>query len=167
MKMKRLESECGRGFSYNSEISALERYYQEQYNLIRRGDTDLVTYELVMLGNALDFIDFVKRSFGMTLDGREKSVEIYEEVMDALSRGIITENLFDKKHDIAKKAGAYLGFLIIAGIGGEWMDTSSGGAIIIDGREVYVCDFAENRLMSGSELNAVDYYKKVRTLRKR
>ena len=167
MYMKRLERECGRGFSYNSEIPVLEHYYQEQYNLIRKGDTELVTYELVMLGNALDFIDFVKRSFGMTLDGKERSVELYEEVMDALSRGIINENLFDKKHNSAKKAGAYLGFLIIAAIGGEWIDTSSDGAIIIDGREVYVCDFAANRLMTGSELNAVDYYKKVRTLRKR
>ncbi len=164
--MKRLERECGRGFSYNSDIPVLENYYQKQYNLIRGGDTELVTYELVMLGNALDFIDFVKRSFGINLDSKEKSVELYEEVMDALSRGIIKENLFDKNHDIAKKSGAYLGFLIIAGVGGEWMDTSDGGAVLIDGREIYVCDFAINRLMSGSELNAVDYYKKIKTLRK-
>ena len=85
--------------------------------------------------------------------------------MDALSRGIINRNLFDKNNDIAKKSGAYLGFLIIANIGGEWIDTSDGEAVLIDGREVYVCDFARNRLMSGSELNAAEYYKRVRTLR--
>ncbi len=166
MLMKRLEKECGRGFSYNSDIAVLENYYQHQYDLIKKGDTDLVTFELVMLGNALDFIDFVKRYLGIKLDAKEKSVEMYDEVMDALSRGIINRNLFDKTNNIAKKAGAYLGFLIIANIGGEWIDTNEGEAVIVDGREVYVCDFAANRLMSGSELNAADYYKKVRTLRK-
>ena len=166
MTVKRLESECGRGFSYKSSIPVLEEYYQKQYDLIRNGNTDLVTYELVMLGNALDFIDFVKRYFGISLDEREKSVEIYEEVMDALSRGIINENLFDKNNNIAAKAGAYLGFLVIAGVGGEWMDTSEGGAVVIDGRNIYVCDFAANRLMSGSELNTTDYYRKIKTLRK-
>lgn len=164
--MKRLERECGRGFSYNSDISVLEQYYQRQYDLIKKGDTDLVTFELVMLGNALDFIHFVKSSFGIKIDNNEKSIEMYDEVMDALSRGILNKNLFDKNNNIAKKSGAYLGFLIIANIGGEWMDTSEGEAVIIDGREIYVCDFAANRLMSGSELNAEDYYKKVRTLRK-
>ncbi len=164
--MKRLEKECGRGFSYKSDITVLEQYYQKQYDMILRGNTDLVTFELVMLGNALDFIDFVQKSFGIRLTSDEKSVGMYDEVMDALSRGILRQNLFDKHNDIAKKAGAYLGFLIIANIGGEWTDTPEGEAVMIEGRDIYVCDFAVNRLMSGSQLNAADYYKKIRTLRK-
>ena len=164
--MKRLETECGRGFSYTSDIHVLEHYYQQQYKLIKNGNTDLVTFELVMLGNALDFIDLVKRTIGIPLDSRESCIEMYDEVMDALSRGIINRNLFDRNNDISKKAGAYLGFLIIANVGGEWIDTAEGEAVIIDGREAYVCDFARNRLMSGSELNAADYYKKVKMIRK-
>ena len=166
MAVKRLERECGRGFSYNSDISVLEQYYQKQYDLIRNGNTDLVTFELVMLGNALDFIALIKKTMGINLDSKENSIEIYDEVMDALSRGIINRNLFDRENDISKKAGAYLGFIIIANIGGEWIDTPDGEAVIIDGRDIYVCDFARNRLMSGSELDAAEYYKKVRTLRK-
>ena len=115
--MKRLETESSKEFSYRSDISVLEGYYQKQYDMIRNGNTDLVTLELVMLGNALDFISFVKDSFGMTLDSDEKSVEVYDEVMDALSRGIVQVNLFDKENNIAGKAGAYLGFLILANIG--------------------------------------------------
>ena len=122
--MKRLETECGRGFSYHSAIPVLEEYYQKQYDMIKNGNTDLVTFELVMLGNALDFISLIQKTLGISLSSDEKCVEIYDEVMDALSRGIINRNLFDKNNDIAKKSGAYLGFLIIANIGGEWIDTS-------------------------------------------
>ena len=163
--MKRLETESGRKFSYTSDIPALEKYYQQQYDLIKKGNNDLVTLELVMLGNALDFISFVRDSFGMTLDSKEKSISVYEEVMDALSRGIINANLFDKDNNIAKKAGAYLGFFIIANVGGEWNDTENDAAVMISGREVYVMDFAQKRLSAGSELNAVDYFKAVKTLK--
>ncbi len=163
--MKRLETESSKEFSYRSDISVLEGYYQKQYDMIRNGNTDLVTLELVMLGNALDFISFVKDSFGMTLDSDEKSVEVYDEVMDALSRGIVQVNLFDKENNIAGKAGAYLGFLILANIGGEWADTNTDTAVILNGREVYVMDFARKRLLSESGLNAVDYYKAVKALK--
>lgn len=163
--MKRLDMESGRKFSYSSDIADLEKYYQQQYDLIKKGNMDLVNLELVMLGNALDFISFVKESFGMSLNAQEKSIFLYDEVMDALSRGIINANLFDKEINIAKKAGAYLGFIIIANVGGEWNDTENGAAVIISGREVYVMDFAQKRLAAGTELNAVDYFKTVKILK--
>ena len=163
--MKRLDTESGKEFSYYSDIPTLERYYQKQYDLIKKGNTDLVSLELVMLGNALDFISFVKDSFGISLNAQEKSIFMYDEVMDALSRGIINANLFDKDNNIAKKAGAYLGFIIIANVGGKWNDTENGEAVIISGREVYVMDFAQKRLSPETELNAADYFKAVKTLK--
>lgn len=163
--MKRLDNESGKEFSYQADISTLEHYYQKQFEMIRKGNTDLVSLELVMLGNALDFMNFVKSSFGITLDGNEKSVLAFEEVLDALSRGIINKNLFDKQTGIAKNAGAYLGFLIIANIGGKWVDTNEGKAVVVSGREVYVMDFINKRLQNGSELNAAEYFKAVRTLK--
>ncbi len=163
--MKRLDNESGKLFSYQSEISQLEEYYENQYEMIKNGNTDLATLELVMLGNALDFINFVHSSFGISLGNDEGSVTVYDEIMDALSRGIVNKNLFDKENNIAKKAGAYLGFLIIANIGGKWADTDAGSAVVIDNREIYVLDFAEKRLISGNDLNAEDYFKKVKTLR--
>ena len=163
--MKRLDTESGKRFSYQSDISQLENYYQQQYELIRNGNTDLATLELVMLGNALDFISFVQSSFGIRLDNTEQCISVYDEVMDALSRGIINKNLFDKENNIARKAGAYLGFLIIANIGGKWTDTDAGSAVLIDEREVYVLDFAEKRLVTGNDLNAEDYFRKIRTLK--
>lgn len=165
--MKRLDTESSNGFSYHSNIPTLEKYYQKQYELIRKGNTDLATLELVMLGNTLDFISFVRKSFGMSLSADEKSITAYDEVMDALNRGIINANLFDKDNNIAKKAGAYLGFMIIANVGGNWVDTENGAAVLIRGREVYVLDFAQKRLESGTELNAADYYNAVRTLKEK
>ncbi len=160
--MKRLETESSRRINYNSDILALEKYYREQYELIKKGSDDLATLELVMLGNALDFISFAKKSFGITLGSEEKYISSYDEIADALSRGIITENIYD---NIAKTAGAYLGFLIIANIGGKWVDTESGPAVLVRGREVYVADFSEKRLMSGSRLNAVEYYNAIKVLK--
>ncbi len=163
--MKRLDTESSKGFKYQLYIPELEKYYQKQYDMIKEGNTDLVTLELVMLGHALDFINMVKKQFGFVLNSEEKSINSYEEVMDALSRGILNVNLFDKENNIAEKAGAYLGFLIIANVGGEWTDTENGTAVVIKGREIYVFDFAEKRLMSGSELNAAEYYKAIKTLK--
>lgn len=163
--MKRLETESGKAFSYQSEIPALENYYQHQFDMIKKGNTDLVTLELVMLGNALDFISMVKKQFGISLNADERSIIAYDEIMDALSRGIMNINLFDKENNIAQKAGAYLGFLILANVGGEWMDTDSGTAVVVHGREIYVFDFADKRLSSGSELNAAEYYKAIKTLK--
>ncbi len=162
--MKRLETESGRRINYNSGIPALEDYYYRQYELIKKGSDDLATLELVMLGSALDFISFAKKSFGITLGSEDKYITSYDEVLDALSRGIIKENVYD---NIAKNAGAYLGFLIIANIGGEWIDTESGPAVKILGREIYTADFAEKRLMSESGLNAAEYYNTVKALKQR
>ncbi len=162
--MKRLEVESGRFVSPGAEISVLETFYERQYDMVQKGNTDLVTLKLIMLGNALDFIDLIKRSLGVELDNTEKSIPLFEEVMDALSRGILERSLFDNSNSIAKKAGAYLGLLIIANIGGSWEDTSEGPAILIEGREAFVLDFAEKRLASGSELNVMDYYRSVRAV---
>ncbi len=160
--MKRLETESSRRVNYNSDIPTLEKYYREQYELIKNGSSDLATLELVMLGNALDFISFSKKSFGIALGSDEKYIVSYDEIADALSRGIIVDNIYD---NIAKTAGAYLGFVIIANIGGKWIDTENGPAVEIHGREIYVTDFAEKRLMSGSDLNAVEYYNTIKILK--
>ena len=36
--MKRLDMESGRKFSYSSDIADLEKYYQQQYDLIKKGN---------------------------------------------------------------------------------------------------------------------------------
>lgn len=164
--MKRLYNGSEKDFSYNDSIENLEEYYENQYKLIMSGNTDLASLKLVMLGNALDFIHFIQRSFGIKLDSSERSVDELEEVMDALNRGIVQENLFSRNDgDLAKKAGAYLGFLIIANIGGSWVDTENSMAVELQGREVYVCDFIKQRLVSGTELNVSEYYRSVRLLK--
>lgn len=166
MTMKRLDMESGRTFSYAADISVLEEYYEKQYELIKAGNTDLATLELVMLGNALDFIHLADTSLGIKLDGSENSVAVFDEVLDALNRGILQKNLFSEKNDdIANKAAAYLGFLVIANIGGEWEDTENGTAVSVNGRTAYVGEFVAKRLMSGSELNAVSYYQSIKLVK--
>ena len=164
--MKRLDNESSRKINYSADIAQLEKYYQEQYELIQSGNNDLATLDLVMLGNALDFIRFVRKTFDIKLCNDEQSVSKLEEVLDALNRGFLQENFLDENNgNIAKKIGAYLGFLIIANIGGKWLDTENGEAVDVNGRIAYVCDFALNRLKSGTELNTITYYKSIKTVK--
>lgn len=164
--MKRLDSENEKTINYSADIAQLEKYYQKQYELIKNGNTDLATLELVMLGNALDFINYADKSFGIKLTGSEKSISSLDEILDALNRGISWENLFEPSDDcLAKKACGYLGLIIIANIGGKWTDTENGAAVNVNGRMAYVYDFIAKRLQSGSRLNTEEYYKSIKIVR--
>lgn len=164
--MKRLDIESNKTINYLSDISELEKYYEKQYEFIKEGNTDLATLELVMLGNALDFINYADKSFGIKLTGDEKSVSEFDELLDALNRGISQENLFKKgNNNIVTQATGYLGFIIIANIGGEWLDTENGTAVNVNGRTAYIYDFIVKRLQSGSQLNTKEYYKSIKIVK--
>ncbi len=164
--MKRLDIESGKSINYSLDIPKLEKYYQKQYELIKNGNTDLATLELVMLGNALDFINYADKSFNIKLTADERSVSVFDEVMDALNRGISQENFLDPNGaNIAIGASGYLGLVIISNIGGEWEDTENGVAVNVNGRNAYVYDFIVKRLQSGTDLDTKTYYKSVKILK--
>ncbi len=163
--MKRLDNENNKRINYLSDISSIEKYYENQYELIKKGNTDLATLELVMLGNALDFTDYADKSLGIKLGFDEACVSYLDEVLDALNRGISQESLFENGNNLVTKASSYLGFLIIANIGGEWIDTESGAAVNVNGRTAYVYDFTVKRLQSGTELDAEEYYKSIKIVK--
>ena len=164
--MKRLDNHSARQIPYSEPVSRLEEFYQKQYELIKAGNTDLATFELVMLGNALDFIQIVRTSFSSVLDGSEDSVTILEEVLDALKRGIANKNVFDiAQSRLAENAAAYLGFVIIATIGGTWEDTGNGAAVSVKGRSAFVDEFVRQYLCGDTELSAVQYYRNIKLLK--
>ena len=163
--MKRLDSEKSRRLDYSAPIGVLEEYYDRQYDLIKKGNTDLVTLELMMLGRTLGFISLAKNRLGVDLNTEESSVEKFEEVVDAVKRGVVQDELFsDASGGIAASMSAYLGFLIIANIGGKWEDTENGAAVEVNGREVYVYEYIEKRLLGLLETDAVSYYSSIRTV---
>ena len=164
--MKRLDTSESRTIDYSADVASLERYYENRFDLIKKGNTDLVTLELVMLGKALDFIHFAGSKLGITLDTNEASVEKLEEVIDALGRGVLQDNLFSgESGDIAGNMSGYLGVLVIANIGGEWTDTENGAAVNVNDRLAYVCDYIEKRLLGMSELDVMSYFKSVGIVR--
>lgn len=167
MCMKRLDSQSGRQIPYSAGTDRLEEFYRKQYELILSGNTDLATFELVMLGSSLDFIQIVRSVLGCELDGSEGSVNMFEEVLDALKRGIANKCVFDiAESTLAEKAAAYLGFLIAANIGGEWEDTENGTAVCVDGRMAFTGEFVRQRLSGETELSAVQYYRNIKPLKK-
>ena len=164
--MKRLETNSGQTVNYSADVALLEDFYQKQYELIKAGNTDLATFELVMLGNALDFIQMVRFSFGIELNGNEKSAGAFEEVLNAFKRGIADKNVFDiAESKIAEKAASYFGFLIIANSGGEWLDTPDGAVVSIEGRHAYVYAFVRQYLSGNTDISAVQYYKNTKLIK--
>ena len=164
--MKRLDTQSGKAVDYSADVAQLEDFYQKQYELIKAGNTDLATFELVMLGNALDFIQMVRVSFGVELDGQEKSINAFEEVLDAFKRGIANKNVFDiAESKIAEKAASYFGFLIIANSGGEWLDTPDGAVVSIQGRDAYVYAFIRQYLSGNADISAVQYYRNTKLIK--
>ena len=58
MAVKRLERECGRGFSYNSDISVLEQYYQkhpQEKRYVFDSDMEFTTDEGLRFSTDEDF----------------------------------------------------------------------------------------------------------------
>lgn len=164
--MKRLDNEENKTINYSSDIASLERYYEHQFELIKSGNTDLVSLELVMLGKALDFIHLVRKKLGISLSLSEASVNTLEEIFDAFTRGVVQDDLFSEYNGgIAKSMSSYLGLLILANIGGEWTDTENGAAVNVNGRFAYVYEYTEKRLLGLSELSVCDYYKSVRLVK--
>ena len=45
--MKRLDTQSGKTIDYSASVAVLEEFYQKQYELIKAGNTDLATFELV------------------------------------------------------------------------------------------------------------------------
>ena len=163
--MKRLDTEESKQVCYQAGIAALEQYYDRQFELIKKGNTDLVTLELVMLGKALDFVHLVRTRLGIELQTAESSVKDFEEVVDAFTRGVVQDNFFADETGIAKSMAAYFGLLMIANIGGTWEDTESGAAVNINGRSAYVDEYVERRLLGLSNLDALTFYNSVKLAR--
>ena len=162
--MKRLDNENSRRINYQADIPELEEFYERQFKMIKKGNTDLVTLELVMLGKALDFIQFVSKKLGVELNTDESSVKKLEEVIDALERGVVQDNFFaEDSGNIAGSMSAYLGILVIANIGGMWEDTESGTAVNVNGRYAFVYEFVERRLLGLSALDVTTYFDSVKT----
>lgn len=163
--MKRLDNEKNKTIDYSSGIAMLEEYYERQFELIKDGNTDLVTLELLMLGRALDFVSFTKKRLGIKLDTSERSVPLFEEVIDAVNRGVVQDELFSEDSgSIAKSMSAYLGLLILANIGGKWEDTENGVSVNVNGREAYVYEYIEKRLLGISETAAEDFFNSVKAV---
>ncbi len=160
--MKRLEHEDSKKICWSADIPQLEQYYDRQFDMIKQGNTDLVTLELVMLGKALDFVHLVKKRLGIDLQTREASVKDFEEVIDAFTRGVVQDNFFTDEGSIAKSMGAYLGLLMMANIGGTWEDTENGMAVQVNGRTAYVDEYVEKRLVGLSNLDALTFYNSVK-----
>lgn len=150
--------------NYHLSAQELSEYFDLQYQLIQNGKRKPATMELAMLGYSLDFIDFAKRAAHAELDFSEKSLVIFEAILEAIYNMFSSERPSDEAFtDMVKKATGYLGVVILKNIGGNWVSSNIGMGISINGTNAFLYNRIARRLTNGREAEVISFYEAVKT----
>lgn len=135
---------------YNMHIS--------QYEL-----TGNIGFDVVMLGNAFDFLDFAQEALEIELEFEEKDIPTFEEILGMLHEWVEESGMEQDTFNLyARCATAYFGVLILKYIGGNWVDTQQGVAIRKDEKDAFVYHQVAQRIAYGQEFDVVKYYEKLK-----
>ena len=148
---------------YSLSREELADYCDQQMELVKSGQKELATIELMMLGYALDFIDFAHNAVQVDIDFDEENLELFDEILEALHEvsaggGLTQENF----NDIVKKATAFFGVFILKNIGGNWVQTNIGMAINLNETNAFVYNRIARRIINGKEDEVVSFYQVVK-----
>lgn len=84
---------------YSLSEEELDAYCDRQMELMRNGQDELATIELMMLGYALDFIDFVKNEVQTDISFAEENLGLFDAVLETLhelvAEGGLTQDDFN------------------------------------------------------------------------
>lgn len=123
--------------------------------------------QLMFLGYALDFVDFAREKFGISLELQESDVYKVESIADKANKALLKGHL-DKEEIInfAKPMAGYLGLLIMIHKGGEWVEKADSipdaGPAIKRGTEYnFVLSKAYRRIQNGAEDNLLHFYQNI------
>lgn len=153
---------------YGMSVEELKVFCDEQYKKIAAGDKEYMTGEFMQLGYALDFIDFMKEVFGVTLDLEERAVPALESFLDTISRE--TQEAKGQKlsqevmNDIMKKATGFFSVVIWKNIGGGFISSNIGNGVNINGTNVFLYNRIGRRLQGDASSDMVSLYETLKGL---
>ena len=130
-------------------LSSRMKFKKSVYGL--RND-DVLYLEYVMLGYALDFIDFVGNNFNIEINFDEENLAQYCGIMSALQRSFAEEppsaDFFDS---LLKGATGFFGIMVIKNLGGNWAPSNIGMAVIHNGTSAFVMNRVGRYLQGGGD----------------
>lgn len=150
---------------YSMSEQELEKYVDEQMELISAGQEELATVELMMLGYAFDFIDFAKGAANVEVHFEEEFVGVFDAILEAIHKLVAAGDFSQERfNDIAKKATAFFGVLLIKNVGGNWVQSSVGMALNVRGTNAFLYNRVARRIVNGAEDDIISFYEAVKAL---
>lgn len=151
---------------YTLSRQELEDYFDKQMELIKSGQDKQATIELMMLGYALDFIYFAKNVANVELGLGEEDIEMFDRILGAIHK-LVKQGKLEQENfnDLAKKATAFFGVLILKNLGGNWAQSNVGMVINLCGANAFVYSRVARRILNGEEDEVVSFYQAVKAMK--
>lgn len=152
---------------YSASREALQSCFEQWLAAVGAGEKDRADVEMVLLGYALDFIDFAKQAAEVTLTFEEDSVPALDQVLGQLhtlsEKGKIPKDYLEL---LVKKATGFFGVLILKNLGGNWAHSDVGMVVRLSGMNVFVYNHIARCVVSGEE-DVCSLYQAFRMMVKR
>lgn len=126
-------------FDYDLPLAELDKQLTEKYELLKQKKIEAVSGECIMLGCALDLVDFAKNNLDIELDFSEKSLESLRSVISMMKESYAEETPSD---DIfatwVNMTSGLLGCIIMKNLGGNWIESNAGMSVIVNGTAAFI-----------------------------
>lgn len=126
-------------FDYDLELGELDKQLTEKYEHLNREKEGAVTPEWIMLGCALDLVDFAKENLDIALDFSEESLEklctVVSMMKESYAEEAPTDDIFATWVNMT--AGLF-GCIIIKNLGGNWIESNAGMSVIVNGTAAFI-----------------------------
>ncbi|MCH5203701.1 MAG: hypothetical protein J1F03_03080 [Oscillospiraceae bacterium] len=139
-------------FDYTLTPAQLDKQLSERMESVKRGEIK-PTHELSMLGYALDFIDFAQQNVNIAINFDEDNLVHLCSIL-GLIKNSFAQN--PPPNDImasyVKAAAGFFGVMIIKNLGGNWVETSAGMSVSVNGTTAFITNRIAG-ILSGADEN--------------
>lgn len=126
-------------FDVDLPLEELDRLLTEKYELLRKKEISSVSGDCVMLGCALDLVDFAKNNLDIQLDFSENSLDKLRVILSMMKESYAEETPSDEIFGTwVNMASGLLGFIIIKNLGGNWIESNAGMAVAVNGTAAFI-----------------------------
>ncbi len=148
---------------YNKSLDDLADYCNQQYELISAGNEEAATFELLILANALSFINFSSEICNVGLSFEDKKITYLEKALDILCENAKEFQMEEEEfNNIVKLASCFLCCLIIKNIGGNFITTNIGVGVHVGTKDIVIYDKIVSRLLNGRDAEIITFYNNLK-----
>lgn len=124
---------------YNLPLEELDKWLSEKYELFQQKKIERLSPDCIMLGCALDMVDFAKNNLDIQLDFSEDSLNNLRIIISMMKESYAEETPSDDIFGtwVNMTAGLF-GCIIIKNIGGNWIESNAGMAVAVNGTAAFI-----------------------------